>query len=55
MPEVVTSKNQPAERIYPAAPMQFAQAPRATGSDRRRTALHRHNANRLIFLPGSTL
>jgi hypothetical protein len=51
----VTPKYQPAERVYPAAPMRFAQAARASGSYRKREMRRGHTANRPIFPARSAL
>ncbi|MCK1710693.1 MULTISPECIES: hypothetical protein [unclassified Bradyrhizobium] len=55
MSEFVTKKHPPAERIYPAVPMQFAQAAHTAGSCREREMRASHIENGPIFPARSTL
>ncbi|HEX9209445.1 MAG TPA: hypothetical protein VF901_02945 [Bradyrhizobium sp.] len=55
MANFVTPKYQPAERIYPAMPMRFAQTARAAGSCRDREMPRNHTENGPIFPTRSTL
>jgi hypothetical protein len=55
MSQFVTPKYQPAEGIYPASPMRFAQIERAAGSRRDRERRRGHTENDLIFPARSAL
>jgi hypothetical protein len=55
MTKFVTPKYRPAERIYPAMPMQFARVRPAAGPGRDPNMLHSHTGNGTIFPRRSTL
>jgi hypothetical protein len=55
MAKFVTPKYRPAERIYPAIPMRFAQAARAAGSCRGREKPRNRTESGPMFPPGSTM